>query len=488
VSAPLVVVGDALLDRDLVGTVERLSPDAPVPVVDSPVDHPRPGGAGLAALLAAADGREVVLVTALAQDRPGRELARLLDDAGVQVVDLGLDGATPEKVRVRSDGRSLLRLDHGGPAGAPGDLTAQADRALTGAGAVLVADYGRGVAAGRGVRRALTSLGRTPVVWDPHPRGMEPVPGVTLATPNGSEARHFAPGHDGPVLSATTARARELARRWRATAVSVTLSGRGALLVSGNGAPLVVPAPQVPCPDPCGAGDRYASTAAGLLADGALPSEAVTGAVVSASAFVAAGGASCVRVGRPAPAVRPPSPGAEDVVARVRACGGTVVATGGCFDLVHAGHVAVLQAARALGDCLVVCLNSDASVRRLKGPSRPLVPAADRARVLSALGFVDAVVVFDEDTPTEVLTRLRPDVWAKGGDYAGAEVPEAAVLREWGGQAVALPYLQGRSTTRLVHSAQHDPTQHDPAQHDPALPGPALPGPALHDDPESEPS
>jgi rfaE bifunctional protein nucleotidyltransferase chain/domain len=137
----------------------------------------------------------------------------------------------------------------------------------------------------------------------------------------------------------------------------------------------------------------------------------------------------------------------------VRAAGGTVVATGGCFDLLHAGHIATLRAARQLGDCLVVCLNSDRSVRRLKGPSRPLVPAPDRARVLAALEYVDQVVVFDEDTPVEALRRIRPDVWAKGGDYAGAQVPEAAVVEEWGGQAVVLPYLQGRSTTRLVENA-----------------------------------
>ena len=451
----LVVVGDALLDRDLTGTVDRLCPDAPVPVVDSPVDVPRPGGAGLAALLAAADGRDVVLVTALAQDPPGRELAGLLAQAGVRVVDLGLDGATPEKVRVRSSGRSLLRLDRGGAGGAVGPLTAEAAAVLADADAVLVADYGRGVASAPGMRGALTAAaaGRAPVVWDPHPRGDEPVAGVTLATPNGAEARHFAPGHDGALLTATTARARELAGRWSATAVSVTLSGRGALLVSGEGAPSVVPAPDVPCPDPCGAGDRFASTAAGLLADGALPSEAVAGAVASASAFVAAGGAASVRVGRPSPSGGPTSESAEQVVQRVRAAGGTVVATGGCFDLLHAGHVAVLQQARALGDCLVVLLNSDASVGRLKGTSRPLQSEVDRATVLRALGSVDAVVVFDEDTPVAALERLRPDVWAKGGDYALTDLPEAPVLGGWGGQAVVLPYLTGKSTTSLIQEA-----------------------------------
>jgi rfaE bifunctional protein nucleotidyltransferase chain/domain len=138
------------------------------------------------------------------------------------------------------------------------------------------------------------------------------------------------------------------------------------------------------------------------------------------------------------------------VVAAVRARGGTVVATGGCFDLVHAGHIALLRAARQLGDCLVVCLNSDASVRRLKGAGRPLVAEDDRAAVLAALGCVDAVAVFDERTPEGVLERLRPDVFAKGGDYALAELPEARALAAWGGQAVVLPYLEGRSTSGLL--------------------------------------
>jgi D-beta-D-heptose 7-phosphate kinase/D-beta-D-heptose 1-phosphate adenosyltransferase len=150
------------------------------------------------------------------------------------------------------------------------------------------------------------------------------------------------------------------------------------------------------------------------------------------------------------PAGGSPMERALDLIGVVRAQGGTVVATGGCFDLLHAGHVATLRAARALGDCLVVCLNSDDSVRRLKGLERPLVPEADRVAVLEALGCVDAVVPFDERTPEAVLQRLRPDVFAKGGDYALADLPEAALLASWGGQAVVLPYLEGRSTTQLM--------------------------------------
>jgi D-beta-D-heptose 7-phosphate kinase/D-beta-D-heptose 1-phosphate adenosyltransferase len=232
--------------------------------------------------------------------------------------------------------------------------------------------------------------------------------------------------------------------------VAVTLGAEGAVLVDGGGPPLVVPAPPVNGGDPCGSGDRFAATAAGLLADGALPSEAVTGAVAAASAFVLSGGAASLSVSSPAAGERDSPAAADDVITAVRARGGTVVATGGCFDLLHAGHVRTLEAARDLGDCLVVCLNSDGSVRRLKGPDRPMVPEQDRIAVLSALRCVDAVVVFDEDTPTAVLQRLRPDIFAKGGDYAVGELPETATLSQWGGQVVILPYVEGRSTTLLA--------------------------------------
>lgn len=457
-SGALVVIGDALLDRDLDGRVDRLCPDAPAPVVDRPTARPRPGGAGLAAMLAAGDGRDVTLVTALGRDESGREIARLLDAAGVTLVDLGSDAPTGQKTRVRADGHTLLRIDEGGRAGgAIGPVSPAAITALHGAAAVLVADYGRGVARDAAVRRAVSALpARVPVVWDPHPRGLEPVPGARLATPNRSEAARLVPTVEGSSLAANAARAQALVARWQAAGVAVTLGADGALLVGADGTPLAVPAePCGPSSDPCGAGDRFAATAAGLLAEGALPSEAVTAAVAAASRFVAAGGASAVapphrRAAAPADAA---DGQASDPVEAVRRRGGTVVATGGCFDLLHAGHVRMLAAARNLGDCLVVLLNSDESVRRLKGPGRPLVPEADRAAVLAGLESVDAVKIFDEDTPEEALATLRPDVWAKGADYAVGDLPEAATMRRWGGQAVVLPYMPGRSTTLLIKEA-----------------------------------
>ncbi|MEU2967494.1 D-glycero-beta-D-manno-heptose 1-phosphate adenylyltransferase [Streptomyces ardesiacus] len=446
---PLVVVGDALLDRDLSGSADRLAPDAPVPVVSECAERIRPGGAALAAYLAARDGREVTLITGVGDDPAGRALRELLDP-WLTLVPLPLTGTVPEKTRVLAQDRPVVRLDRGG--GRVRAATDEARDALRSARAVLVSDYGRGAA--DALRDVLAA--RPPLVWDPHPRGGPPVPGTRLVTPAEKEAHALAPSPDQPGggLRAAALAAAALVRDWRAAAVAVTLGPRGALLSYGEH-PLLVPAPAAHHGDACGAGDRFAATAAGLLADGALVGEAVEGAVGAATAFVAAGGAAAVPPADSgqAPASPPDTDDPGALAARVRAGHGTVVAAGGCFDLLHAGHVGLLQAARRLGDCLVVCVNSDASVRRRKGGGRPVNPLADRVRVLRALACVDAVAVFDEDTPERLLGDLRPDVWVKGGDYAGADLPEAALLQEWGGQAVLLPYLDGRSSSALLARA-----------------------------------
>ncbi|NUR29264.1 MAG: D-glycero-beta-D-manno-heptose 1-phosphate adenylyltransferase, partial [Catenulispora sp.] len=187
--------------------------------------------------------------------------------------------------------------------------------------------------------------------------------------------------------------------------------------------------------------------------DHALPEEAVRPAVAAATAFVARGGVADPRLWDAEVAAGEAENDAFRLAKAVRESGGTVVATGGCFDLLHAGHVELLQAARRLGDCLIVCLNSDASVRRLKGEGRPLNTVEDRARVLSGLECVDAVAVFDESTPIDVIRRLRPHLWVKGGDYTPAALPERSTLHEWGGEALVLPYVQGHSTTALTRRA-----------------------------------
>src|SRR5215212_3742956 len=455
VNRPLVVIGDALLDRDVQGRVERLSPDAPVPVLDETAAAVRPGGAALAATLAGADGAAVTLITALARDSAGAELHELLEARGVEVVDLGLAGTTPEKIRFLAGPRPLLRHDRGGESGAIGALPAAGRAAIDWAGAVLVSDYGRGVAAQSDVADALAGVvGRVPTVWDPHPRGAEPPAGIGVATPNEREVSGFVREPAGAGAAAAAARAAALRERWGATALCMTRGAAGALLVEAGRPAVAVPAPATSGGDPCGAGDRFASRLALRLAEGARADEAVLEAVACASAFVAEGGAPAL--GRPGDGPADFDPGVADAIAvaeRVHSAGGTLVATGGCFDLLHAGHVHTLQAARRLGDALVVCLNSDASVRRLKGPDRPLVGEHDRAELLKALACVDAVLVFEEDTPERALERLRPQLWVKGGDYRGAALPEERVLRGWKGRAVLVPFLEGRSTTRLIKEA-----------------------------------
>jgi rfaE bifunctional protein nucleotidyltransferase chain/domain/rfaE bifunctional protein kinase chain/domain len=481
VIAPLVVLGDVILDVDLLGRSDRVCPDDPALVVDTIGEQRRPGGAALTAWLAAGHGVDVVLVCPLAHDDDAATLLDLLADR-VRVVGVPSTGSTAVKSRVRVAGRTLLRLDRGGD---PGCLTVDPQALqplLDGASAVLVSDYGRGLAADPQVRALLEQAAEhVPVVWDPHPRGAEPVPGTWLATPNAAEVAAWtgatSPGRD---LRDEIARARSLHQRWACRHVAVTLGARGAALVPASGTPLVAPADPVAGDDSCGAGDAFAAAVAVCLARGATAADAVRYAVDAAGRFVGDGAASAVRSGRPAdagptqpdPADLRPAARADEhgtagderalrVVEQCRAAGGRVVMAGGCFDLLHAGHVEYLEAARRLGDCLVVALNGDESLRRLKGDGRPLVPAPDRARIVAALGCVDAVVVFDEATPAETLRRLRPDVFAKGGDYLGAELPEADVVDEVGGQVVALPLLPGRSTTRLAQALDVTPLRKD---------------------------
>ncbi|GLY29994.1 PfkB family carbohydrate kinase [Kineosporia sp. NBRC 101731] len=518
----IVVLGDVLLDRDVHGTVTRIAPDAPVPVLDTLRTVERPGGAGLTALLCAAPGIDVTLVAPLAPDEAGRRLEELLV-SHVTVVSLEPGGPTRTKTRLRAAGQSLLRLDEGGPGGPPVASVGMVEQVLRSADVVLVSDYGAGLTRHPQIRRLLARAARRlPVIWDPHPRGGEPVPGCLLVTPNLAEAiQRGEAGETDPVVLADVLRA-----RWRVRAVCVTTGADGAYLGQAGNEVLYLPAP-VAQGDPCGAGDRFAASVAVSVSRGRVLSEAVATAVTEASAWVAAGGAASFRpaprhapagsvaspgsagpAGRGVPAdqpgqlrrqgpagqmgqmgperaprwagevgpagpVTPPEsrrethadhgvlpegvaqgwPAVEQHVARVRASGGRIVATGGCFDLLHVGHVSCLQAARRAGDTLVALLNSDTSVRRLKGPGRPVVPQDERAQMLAAIEGVDAVVIFDEDDPVRALGRLRPDIWVKGGDYGGVMMPEAALVRSWGGRVLLLPYLRGRSTTALLERA-----------------------------------
>ncbi|MBG6216759.1 rfaE bifunctional protein nucleotidyltransferase chain/domain/rfaE bifunctional protein kinase chain/domain [Arthrobacter sp. CAN_A6] len=446
----ILVVGDVLLDTDLSGDAGRLSPDAPVPVVDVDVVQRRAGGAGLVARMLQIDGHESGLVTVFGSDDAAGLLRAELD--GITVTSGPSGAPTPVKTRVRAAGHPVVRFDEGCAKPPVPECTADMLAALESAEAIVVADYGRGLTANPDLRAALArQLGRIPVVWDPHPAGADPIPGVTAITPNLGEALRFT-GVEGTGTQAAATAAEVLLACWKSRAVVVTLGEQGALVAARGTLPQVVPAPRVSGADPCGAGDRFASSLAVNLAAGLAVDVAAQAAAEAAASFLAAGGVSALFA---PPADEPrelnvPGLDALNVARRTRESGGTVVATGGCFDLIHAGHARTLAAARRLGDCLIVCLNSDSSVRRLKGDSRPIMGEEDRAELLAALECVDAVLVFDESTPEDAIARLRPDIWVKGGDYAAEDLPEAKLVSSWGGRTVTVPYIPARSTTKLA--------------------------------------
>ena len=446
---PVVIIGDVILDRDLNGHATRLCPDAPVPVVDADYTLTSPGGAGLAALMCARIDRvpEVRLVAPIADDVHGDQIRADLGD--VDLVPLGHSGATRTKTRIRGDGQTLLRVDDGGP-GDPVGVNADTVAAALADGVVLVSDYGAGTTRDEVVRAAIARKAQVgAVVWDPHPRGGAPVPGCTLVTPNHAEARAAAlelgldvdPDRVGELAAA-------LRHAWRAHAVSVTAGSEGAWFADADGYRLI-PTRRDEAGDPCGAGDRYSVAATAALSRKEPVATAVRRAGAAASTWVADGGAAGFRGRANQP---PPSPldGFAHRIEQVRRSGGVIVATGGCFDVLHAGHAQYLRAARELGDLLVVLLNSDDSVRRLKGPTRPVMVEADRRQLLEALACVDAVVVFDEDDPRAALEEVRPDIWVKGEDYRNETMPEAPLVRSWGGRVEFIPLAPGRSTTSVL--------------------------------------
>lgn len=409
----ILVVGDVLLDRDYFGVVERLAPDAPVPVLSKVKNHQRLGGAGLAARQIRDLGHEVVLVAPIADDVAGSKVRALARGAGVELLALPTRDATRIKERYGTDEQLLLRMDLGQERCAPTSLAVGVADVFARAEGILVSDYGGGLTSEPMIRSLIAeSARRVPVVWDPHPRGAVPVPELALITPNRAEAR---------AQQDLESRAHELAGVWRSPVV-ITAGALGAVACLHGGYSRWYPTEPV-TGDVCGAGDAFAAAAICSLVTGAHTDAAIEAAVVHASAWVAG-----------------EKPQDREIV----------VATGGCFDLLHVGHIATLNTAAALGDRLIVLLNSDKSVRELKGEGRPANNQDDRAEILRALSMVDDVIIFDELTPERALSSLQPDIWVKGGDYAEIDLPEIKVMDQWGGSVVFAPYIDGYSTSELL--------------------------------------
>ncbi len=458
----VVVVGDPILDGWWRGRSERMTREAPAPVVEVIERKHVPGGAANTAVNLAALGAQVSLVGVAGDDEPGRMLRGLLEAAGVDVSGLLLapEVRTTTKVRIVGGEQILLRLDEGTDAVAPVEVR---DRAVLASAAVLrrcdavvVCDYGSGPSPAlvETLRRERPPL----LVVDAHdPAPWAPV-APDLVTPNAAETFRLL-GRTPPTtarVEAVHAAAAELVARTGAEQVVVTLDAEGAVLLDRTGVLHRTTARPVLDKQATGAGDTFVAALTLARAAGTELPVALELAQAAADVVVHRSGTSvCTaddladHLGRTSERVLP----AAELALRVQAervSGRRVVLTNGCFDVLHRGHTTSLAQAARLGDLLVVAVNSDDSVRRLKGPQRPINTAADRAGVLAALSCVDYVTVFETDTPIPLLELLQPDVYAKGGDYTPEMLAETAVVRAYGGEVRILDFVKDRSTTDVV--------------------------------------
>ncbi len=462
----VLVVGEAMLDVYLDGLATGLSREAPAPVIALRDRRHAPGGAANTAANLAALGATVQLVSTVGDDAEGALLVEALQDAGVDTstVVCRRGTVTIAKQRVLADGQIVARLDQGGTE-APDRITedalagALANR-VEGVDAVVVSDNGAGLMTPR-LRQAVAEaqLDRPGLlVVDARDPGAYRQAAPSVVKPNYDEAvrllgaRHLDPG---PARAEQIQAGSEaLLAGTGARLVCVTLDADGALLLEAGQPPYRTYARAAANPRVSGAGDTFVSALTLALAAGGAPRAAVELAGGAAGLVVAeAGTTTCAALAlrhHVAGADKALSPaGLVEQVATHRRAGRRIVFTNGCFDLVHRGHVGYLSRAKALGDVLVVGVNADESVRRLKGADRPVCDEAARVRVLSALSCIDHVVVFAQDTPSEIIEDIRPDVYVKGGDYSRERLPEAAQIERLGGILHFLPY-EDESTTSII--------------------------------------
>ena len=454
------VVGDVMLDQYVTGAVERISPEAPVPVVRAQATEHRLGGAANVARQIAALGARVSLAGVVGEDDAGGQLLELCEAAHIDSrAVVRLTGRhTTRKLRVLSHGQQLLRLDWEDVGACAPQVTVRLVSKLAECArpdAVIFSDYAKGVLTPDTMAAVQRLRGTAPIVVDPKHRDLSRYRGATTVTPNLRELEAAA-GHalDADDTTAIAAAARALIAAAELQSMVVTLGNRGMLVVTPAGAETAVPAIEREVYDVTGAGDTAIAVLTLALAAQAPLTAAAQ--LANAAAGVAVGHVGAVAVSaadiRDALAARPDNKvlARHELVTRAggwRAAGRRIVFTNGCFDLLHAGHLALLSQAARLGDVLVVAINSDASVRRLKGPERPLVPEAERAALLAALGFVDAVTIFDEDTPLAVLQAVQPQVLVKGGDYQAADVVGRELVEANGGRVAIVPLMPEKSTT-----------------------------------------
>lgn len=478
--ANILVVGDIMLDRYVWGKVSRISPEAPVPVVTQQRTTETLGGAGNVANNLAALGCRVTVLGVCGDDETAMAFKGLL--AGKSITDnIVVDPARPTttKTRIMAHKQQVLRLDAEDVQPLSRDIEKQVAAlfvdAITRCQVIVLSDYGKGIFSTRSVAQDMIRLAgqyNRPILVDPKGNAWERYQGATCVTPNTLELETVA----GEALAEDEGhlilRAREIRNRYGLHWLLVTRGPQGMCLLGPRenqaykDREVLIPARAREVYDVSGAGDTVIATLAAALAVGASFVEAAEMANLAAGIVVGKLGTQPILRSELVTALRfsnddgryfPYSvakmTGRDAALARVhqwKSAGERVVFTNGCFDLLHPGHISLLHQARSLGDRLVVGLNTDASVRRLKGPERPILSEQDRAAILGALECVDLVVHFDENTPVELIAHLQPDILVKGSDYTLEQVVGRELVESYGGSVRLVELLQGYSTTRLA--------------------------------------
>jgi len=461
----ILVVGDAMLDSYLIGTARGVCPEAPVPVVQLSGRDDVPGGAGNAAANAARLGASVSFVSAVGADLEGQLLLEALRRRGVHDDVLVLpERSTLTKRRLVASDQMLVRFDTGSTepleGAAEDELVDRLARAWEQCDCALVSDYGYGIL----TARVIAALGRlqaaTPRVLAVDAKELRRYRGarVTAVKPNYHQARALlglatdaACAQRGEVVDS----GEEILDRTGAHVAAVTLDTEGAVVFERGRPSYRTFARPASHARAAGAGDTFATVLCLALAAGAGAPSAADLASSAAAIVVSVDGTTACSSGALREAVagepkRLTTGGLVERLTLLRQLGRRIVFTNGCFDILHRGHVTYLSRAKELGDVLVVGVNSDASIRRLKGQDRPINPLEDRLSVLAALSCVDHVVPFEEDTPVELVRLVQPDVFVKGGDYARSALPEADVVEQLGGRIEILPYVHDRSTSDVI--------------------------------------
>ncbi len=473
--ARVAVLGDVMLDRFVYGSVSRISPEAPIPVLLKGREERMLGGAANVARNLAALGGAPVLIGVVGEDADGALVSgALCTEAGIKDATVTLPGyPTIVKTRFVCDNQQIMRLDAedalSPDSGLRAALETQLNTILPDMGALVLSDYGKGLLSPEVVQMAIAAAraAGVPVIVDPKVKDLSLYAGATLVTPNAKEAG-LATGEDVTTNAGAAAAARSIVASTGIEAALVTRGPQGMTLFApdrGQPDPLHLPTRARRVFDVSGAGDTVVATVALMVAAGQSLAEAATLANQAAGLVVAKPGTAAVTAAELAAdlaeALASEVSGARavsvaDAALRAeswRAAGLKVGFANGCFDLIHPGHVKLLERARATCDRLIVALNTDASVQRLKGPDRPLQDEHSRAAVMAAIRSVDLVTHFDEDTPLELIAQIKPDVLIKGADYTVETVVGSDLVLGWGGDVALIPLEEGHSTTRIVGRA-----------------------------------